>query len=170
MQILSVGKISASKNKGFTLLELIVVLLIISLTSALAVPQLTGVLSGANSKTAAKNIAASLRYARSRAVSEKIICLAVFDTDKNSLRLLSASKAKLSSEEKHSDKAKVYVLPEGVTLKSGTEDEKDKEEFRIAFYPSGASSGGELIVADEREKIYKIRVDFITGTVQVSDS
>jgi len=166
---LSVGKISASKNRGFTLLELIVVLVIISLTSALAVPQLTGALSGTNSKTAAKKIAASLRYARSRAVSEKIIYIVILNTDKNRLTLMSATKAELSSEE-HSDKAKVYVLPEGLTLKSGIELEKDKEEFRIAFYPSGSSSGGEVIVSDEREKTYKIRVDFITGTVQVSDS
>ncbi len=169
---MSVGKISASR--GFTLLELIVVLVIISLTSALAVPQLTGALSGTNSKTAAKKIAASLRYARSRAVSEKIIYIVILDTDKNRLTLMSATKAELSSEE-HSDKAKVCVLPEGLTLKSGTEREKDKhefnnDEFRIAFYPSGNSSGGEVIVADEREKTYKIRVDFITGTVQVSDS
>lgn len=166
---MSVGKISASKNKGFTLLELIVVLLIIGLTSVLAVPQLTGTLSGANSKTAAKKIAASLRYARSRAVSEKIIYLAIADMDKNSLSILSDSNTEQSSE-KPSDKAKVYVLPEGLTLKSEPEQEKDKEEFRIAFYPSGASSGGEIIVSDEQEKIYKIRVDFITGTVRVSDS
>ncbi len=164
MQILSVGKISASKNRGFTLLELIVVLVIISLTSALALPQLTGALSGTNLKTAAKKIAASLRYARSRAVSEKIIYVAILDTDKNRLMLMSPSKAD------NSDEAKVYVLPEGLRLKSGTEREKDRKEFRIAFYPSGSSTGGKVIVTDERGKKYIIRVDFITGTVQVSDS
>jgi general secretion pathway protein H len=72
-------------HRGFTLLELIVVLVIISLMSALVVPKLAGPMSNLDLKTASQKISASLRYARSRAASEKTTYAAVFDFDKNRL-------------------------------------------------------------------------------------
>jgi prepilin-type N-terminal cleavage/methylation domain-containing protein len=79
MRILSVGKISAIKyihvfkptigSGGFTLLELIVVLLIIGLMMALVTPRLIGSLTKMNLKTSAQKISSFLRYARSQAVS-----------------------------------------------------------------------------------------------------
>ncbi len=72
-------------TSGFTLLELIVVLVIIGLMSTLVVPKLMGPLSNLNLKTASQKISASLRYARSQAASEKVTYVALFDFDKNRL-------------------------------------------------------------------------------------
>jgi general secretion pathway protein H len=73
------------RNAGFTLLELIVVLMIIGLMSTLVVPKLVGPLADLNLKTASQKISASLRYARSQAASEKATYVALFDFDKNRL-------------------------------------------------------------------------------------
>ena len=74
--------------RGFTLLELIVVLMIIGLMSTLVVPKLVGPMGNLNLKTASQKISASLRYARSQAASEKTTYVALFDFDKNRLVII----------------------------------------------------------------------------------
>jgi general secretion pathway protein H len=164
--------------RGFTLLELIVVLLIISLVSAFVVPKLAGPMSNLNLKTASKKIAASLRYARSQAASEKTTYVALFDFDKDRLCIISPSLVKGDSEtpdeasEEQPDGEKgrlIYNLPDGVKLEKGVskEDEVDSGSYRIFFFPNGGSGGGEVIVVNKRGRQYKVSVDFITGTVQL---
>ncbi|MHB8908686.1 MAG: GspH/FimT family pseudopilin [Syntrophales bacterium] len=174
-------------RRGFTLLELIVVLVIISLMSALVVPRLMGPMSNLDLKTAAQKISASLRYVRSRAASEKRTYVALFDFDKNRLVIVNPPLLKgdfqgnnredrapiepPENEKEGPDGSKTYHLPDGVKLAKGVSREGAVTAglFRISFFPSGGSSGGEITLANERGKLYKIMVDFITGTVQLSE-
>ena len=169
--------------RGFTLLELLVVLVIISLTSVLVVPQLTGSLANTNLLTAAKKISASLRYARSQAASEKITYVAIFDFEKDRLSIMTGMtgmtgqeaqtgetlKEDLGDVEEPVIRSKSYDLPDGVKLEKGVsgEDEIDSGLFQIAFFPTGSSSGGDVILTNDRGKRYKISVDFITGIVRI---
>ncbi|NIO07655.1 MAG: hypothetical protein GTO40_06455, partial [Deltaproteobacteria bacterium] len=57
----------------------LVVLLIVGLISALVMPRLAASLPGVQLKSAARAVATSLRYARSRAVSESRLYVALFD-------------------------------------------------------------------------------------------
>ncbi|QTA84704.1 GspH/FimT family pseudopilin [Desulfonema magnum] len=163
------------KKQGFTFLELLVVLVIISLMSALVAPRLGGALSRMNSKTAAKKIAASLRYARSQAVSRKMPHIAVFDFDKNRIVIGNwkpetpgTGNWELGTGNRELEAGKIYDLPEGVKLESAIGGEVVSGLFQINFYPVGSSSGGGVIISDEQERLYKITVDFITGTVQLN--
>jgi general secretion pathway protein H len=176
-------------QRGFTLLELIVVLVIISLMSALVVPKLAGPMSNLDLKTASKKISASLRYVRSHAASEKTTYVALFDFDKNRLVIINPPLVKedfdinnrgafdrmlLEPPDNEKDRPgglKTYNLPDGVKLAKGVSREGDFNSgfFRIFFFPSGGSSGGEVTVANERGRQYKITVDFITGTVQLAE-
>ncbi len=166
--------------RGFTLLELLVVLVIISLTSVLVVPQLTGSLAKTNLLTAAKKISASLRYARSQAASEKITYVAIFDFEKDRLSIMTGMAGQeaqtgetlqedLGDGEEPVIRSKSYDLPDGVKLEKGVsgEDEIDSGLFQIAFFPTGSSSGGDVILTNDRGKRYKISVDFITGIVRL---
>ena len=163
--------------RGFTLLELLVVLVIISLTSVLVAPQLTGSLAKTNLQTASKKISASLRYARSQAASEKITYVAVFDFEKDRLSIKTGQEAQtgetlkedLGDGEEPVIRSKSYDLPDGVKLEKGIsgEDEIDSGLFQIAFFPTGSSSGGDVILTSDRGKQYKISVDFITGIVRL---
>ena len=159
MQTLSVGN-----KQGFTLFELLIVLVIVGLMSSLIAPNLFGNIGRMNLKTAAKSIAASLRYARSLAASEKITYLALFDFEKHSFSLLN---------EKNPDDVKVYHLPEGVrfqkAISASAKENMQSGIFRICFFPNGSGSGGEVILADERGSQYVIRVHFITGITELKE-
>ena len=178
-----------NSRKGFTLLELIVVLIIISLMSALVAPKLVGPMSNLDLKTASQKVAASLRYARSRAASEKTTCTALFDFDKNRLIIVNSplSKEELSAgnaqeverilselAENEKDRPgglRTYHLPDGIKLTKGIlrDDVFDSGYFRISFFPGGNSSGGEILLGGERGKQFRIAVDFITGIVRLSE-
>jgi general secretion pathway protein H len=177
-----------SNTRGFTLLELIVVLTIVGLMSILVVPKLVGPLGDLNLRTASQKISAALRYARSQAASEKATYVALFDFEKNRLVVVNsptpspgergvpgknreAPGGALDSDTERPGGLKTYVLPGGIKLTKGVsrEGEGSSGIFRVFFFPSGGSSGGEITVANERGRQYRISVDFITGTVQLSE-
>lgn len=165
------------KNKGFTLLELLVVLVIIGLVASMVSPKLAGSLSGLNTKTAAQKIAAALRYTRSKAASEKSMYRAQFDTEARTFvieKIEGFSNRIQLSDISDTDLPTLYSyeLPEGIFFKTdvGLSKEPDRNIFSVGFYPSGGSSGGGIIVEDVRGKGYRIQVDFITGSVRLMEA
>jgi len=174
----SIFNIQYSIPSGFTLIELLVVLVIISVMAAFVGPRIGGSMSNMNLRTASKKIAASLRYARSQAVSESRTYVALFDFDGN--RVMIRGGLTPRDENKGEDgeagdqvsrQAKAYELPEEVRLEKGisTDGEIDSGAFQIMFFSNGGSSGGELFLSNVRGNRYEIRVDFITGTVQLGE-
>ncbi|MDO8723351.1 MAG: hypothetical protein Q7J31_14170, partial [Syntrophales bacterium] len=127
-------------------------------------------MSNLDLKTASKKIAASLRYVRSHAASEKTTYVALFDFDKNRLVIINPPLVKgdfhinnrealdttpgepPDNEKDRPGGLKTYDLPDGVKLVKGVsrEGEFNSGFFRIFFFPSGGSSGGEITVANER--------------------
>jgi len=156
--------------RGFSLFEMIVVLIIISLTTAMIVPQLAGTLMKMNAKTSAKKVAAALRYARSRAVAEKIPYVSVFDLETNRMAVMDYRQwTEISASGKSffgaETGANVYNLPDGVRFERQS---RDRElSFQIAFYPTGAGTGGDIVIADEQDRKYTVHTDFLTGAVEL---
>jgi len=162
-----------SIEAGFTLIELLVVLVIVSVMVAFVGPRLAGSISNTNLKTASKKIAASLRYARSQAISESRTYEVRFDLDKNRMVIEGAETAR-EGEEKDEYDAQIrppntYQLPDDVRFEKAIwrDEEGDSGLFRILFVPNGGSSGGELLLRNERGHRYRIMIDVITGTVKV---
>ena len=132
-------------------------------------------MSNMNLRTASKKIAASLRYARSQAISESRTYTALFDLDKSRMVIRGGQAAQEGEEmgegggDQDSRKAKRYELPEDVRLDKAIwrEYEGDSGFFRIVFLSNGGSSGGELVLSNDRGNRYEVKVDFITGTVRV---
>ena len=70
--------------RGFTLVELLVVLVIASLVLALVGTSISRSISGAEMRTAARKLAASLRYTRTRAIISKSEQVFLVDTEERS--------------------------------------------------------------------------------------
>ena len=200
MPTLSAGKISVDKNKsavgrtvteksvvkrfffngfaGYTLLELLVVLIIIGLVSAMVAPKLVGSLHSLNIQTTAKRLASSLRYAREQAVSEKTTCVALLDINNHRLLIffnqdeLDERSSDYSGEEGVSKARLVYDLPTDITVEKieSFSGEAESDPFRIYFFPNGSSTGGKITLRNERQKQFQITVDFITASVTINDA
>ena len=170
------NKDERSIQSGFTLIELLVVLVIISIMAAFVVPRIAGSMSNTNLRTASKKIAASLRYARSQAISESRTYVALFDLDKNRVIIRGDQTAREEEEkddggDRDSRQTKQYELPEEVRLEKGisVDGEIDSGLFQIIFFSTGGSSGGELVLSNDRGNRYEVKIDFITGTVRLGE-
>jgi type II secretion system protein H len=165
----SAGKMSHDDHgsRGFSLIELIVVLVIVSLLTALATPSLTKTLQRMELKTASKKISAILRFCRSESVNKNRITLASFDTEAHLVSILSAE----LGEEK-STLERSYPIPQDVEVGKievgKTLMETSHPSFE--FYPNGGSNGGSAVIRREQGGAFFIQVDFLTGAVKLEDA
>jgi len=166
-----------SRAEGFTLIELIIVLVILSVMTTLVVPRLTQSLSRMNVESTARRVASALRLARSLAISEKVPYGAVFDMNADTLTVVSyqmtvKEEDSPESEANHRVPPRVYILTDGVHLKEGVTSNGETVTtgvFRMAFFPGGGSSGGEVVLGDNEDRSFSVTVDRIVGSVNINE-
>lgn len=155
-------------DRGFTLLELLIVLALIGLITAVAAPNFSGTLQSVQTRSAVKKVSAILRYARNQAVASQEIHRVVFDLDGRKVIFESAadSGAEATSVKKIRED---YTLPDRVTFQEARNRQGEIEtgEFIMEFYPAGNCSGGEVVLSGKPGQLYAIEVDFITGITEV---
>ena len=154
-------------SKGFTLLELVIVLIIISLLALLITPNLTKTLSHMEAKGAAKRIAAILRYCRSDAINKRRVNLVSFDTASNLVSVYS-----IDEDEAEPKAQRFYPLPGGVKMEKIEVGKTlfDSSVPTFEFYRNGGSNGGTVSIQGERGQAYSVRVEMLTGGVKVGES
>jgi type II secretion system protein H len=149
-----------SCEKGFTLLELILVMVIISTILAIAAPSLRGFFSSRKTHDTASNILSLIRFARSQAITEGHTYRLNFDSDKGVYWLTSDAAGAFSKL--NTDFGLEFPLPDDTTVeivkdddddKNNKEDEQDSETY-IAFFPQGMAEIGTITLTDRSgEKI-----------------
>lgn len=159
------------RKNGYSLLELIIVLILISLSAALVTPSLSRFSKTIELKAAAKKVSGILRYCRSEAVNKGLIYQVIFNPE---LREVKVQSIELNEEKKEGDKKeevskKTYSLPYGIEMKEVnlTSPQYPSDLPTVEFYPNGGSNGGSFLLNSREQKGYKIKVDFLTGVVKV---
>ncbi len=173
------------KNRGFSLIEMMVVLILISLSMFLATPLLSGFSKTVELKGATKKVSAILRYCRSEAVNRGKVYQALFDLDRRQVLVQSieeteedetamdevkdGTKDGTNDQAKNEPKQKTYILPKGVDIKEvkANSPEYPSDYAVIEFYPSGGSNGGTIRLDSPDRKGYLIKVNFLTGIVEI---
>lgn len=158
------------KERGFSLIELLVVLILLGLSLALVAPSLSRFLRTVELKGAAQKVSGILRNSRSEAVNKGKVYQVVFNTQSREVSVHSME----SSEEKDEKKedpipGKTYLLPEGIQMKGDPtiSSSSTSELSPIEFYPNGGSSGGTIFLDTPDRLGYKIQVHFLTGMVDI---
>ncbi len=148
----------ARSRKGFSLLELMVVLILVALAVGIVMPSFSRGLRGLELETAGRDLITQMRHARSQAIAgQKVFRVILIQKDGEDV-----SDSYVFANEFEQEIRKIF-LPEGVSLE--TED----QEFpvKISFYPNGRSSGALFTVKRETGRPMKISVDHITGFPRV---
>ena len=140
-----------------TMIEILVVLSIMAIGAAIVVPMVGG--TGASSgdlRSAARQIAAGLRHARSEAIAQRRETVLTLDLEKRSFRV--------------AQEPREIALPEKVEIKLFTaqSDLVNERQGAIRFFPDGGSNGGRVTVASGERK-YEVDVDWLTGRVAILD-
>ncbi len=145
-----------ARKDGFTLLELLVVLAIVALMMAIAVPRFAGALPGAELDSGARKLAAGLREARSLAVS---INRAVPFTLSGGANRYAIGRGGESKQ-----------LPENlaITLVTGSREITGANQGSIRFFPDGSSTGGRIELAGTGGN-RSIEVDWLTGRIRLGE-
>jgi general secretion pathway protein H len=158
------------RNRGFSLIELMVVLIVISISVSLVVPSLSRFSRTVELKGAAKKVSGILRYCRSEAVNKGRVYQALFDSNLREVRVQSMA-WKEEKDEKPEGKIppKTYSLPEGIWVKEADipSPQYPSDLPLIEFYPNGGSNGGAILLNSPENKGYKVKVHFLTGMVEV---
>lgn len=142
-------------NRGFTLVELLAVLVIFTIIAAVAAQYFGAAFSKARAKVITAELVSDIRYAQQIAIGERINCFVIFD-----------------------NKNKFYSIridgnPRPKTLKWVNYDKRidiitNFPENRFHFTSMGApSSGGTININDGTTKICTITVLPATGRIKV---
>lgn len=143
----------ACRRAGFTLVELLVVMVLAALMLSLVGTSLSRSISGAEMRSAAREMAASMRYTRTRAILDKQEHVFYVDTENRSYL---------------APKRERVELPEGMEVEMTTARSELTSESvgGIRFYPDGGSTGGHVKLA-ANGRIYRIDIAWLTGEATV---
>ena len=153
------------KSGGFTLLELILVLLLMGLIAGLTLPFVGSTLDRITLQSEVRQIASAILFARSEAVSRKTIFTFNINTETNQYWLEVPKEKEVTQSKQIDETVKIIGFD--------TNDETKTEGiFQILFYPRGNSSGGVLRIKsmDDKEEsnVYAVSIDPITSKPEIN--
>jgi prepilin-type N-terminal cleavage/methylation domain-containing protein len=149
---------------GFTLLELILVMVILSTVLAMAAPSLRGFFASRRSEDTAAQILALTRLARSQAISEGVIYRLNFDTQKRTYWLTAQQAG--AFEKLDTGFGRVFTLPKDVILELEELEEKDRDVF-LAFTPHGTATAGTIRLIDRSGRAIEVTCPTTTESFSI---
>jgi general secretion pathway protein H len=147
--------LSGARQSGFTLIEMIVVLVVLGLTLGLVLGRGPMHSSALDARMAAREVAQALRLARARAIALNRPIAVSLDIAARAVRI---------------DGAQYQALPRavGVTATSFAGAAIAGRVLAIRFAPDGSSSGVRIALG-EGGFVRQVVVDWLTGRVSVDD-
>ncbi len=140
-------------ERGFTLLETLIVLAIVGLALLAAVPAIRGPSAETNLRLHTVRIVAALKTARAQALAKGFDVAFAFDGQANAWSIEGAEPSPLPKE---------LVLK----LEAARVVSNKQKDVRLVFFSDGSATGGRLTVATSQRAL-TIAVSWLDGTVAV---
>jgi general secretion pathway protein H len=140
-------------SAGFSLLELMVVMVLVGLLFAVVGVSVSRSVSGAELRNAARELTAGLRHTRGQAIIQRQQLVFNVDADQRTWQAAGGESVR---------------LPDGleITLNTARSELTGENAGGIRFFPDGASTGGSVVLlADGRE--WHITVAWLTGEIGI---
>ena len=185
------GLFASNTEHGFTLIELILVLVIISIAFAIVAPAVGNRFGGSDPKRTAAQLRTTLELLRLRALTDGIEQRLVIDPEDNQYwqesgrqvakrkrvqhptsigeRVSSSARDDNEEESDHEDE-QITSSDEDIQLSATSLWVREEGEVEFRFYPDGTNSGGEITIERQRganEVAYIIALNPLLGTATV---
>jgi general secretion pathway protein H len=142
-----------SDERGFTLLELIVALIVIALATGVAIPTLARSTEAIRVRAEVAGFSAMLRHARERAIVTRRAQTVVIDPAAHRVSRLAGPDGEVRETRQLSERFTVEASP--------------PPALSVRFEPQGNSNGGDFRVSSG-DIVYRVTVDALTGRVRSS--
>jgi general secretion pathway protein H len=144
------------KARGFTLFEMLIVLVIVGLSLGLVLSRGAWRSPGLEARATADRVAGALRLARSQAIAGDHAVYLVYDAAAHAMAV---------------DGGPIMALPADMDVAMTTinSERLGGRIARIGFAPDGSSTGGRIVFARGVQRI-SVGVDWLTGRVTEADA
>jgi general secretion pathway protein H len=166
MRILKAG---ACNEAGFTLIELAMVVLVIGIVSAIAMPRFGGLLERQQMHRTINAIRGYARYLQAYAASEKCVYALTFDLDQQILSTASLPTLECPGQTR---RLPDYVVPSTVRILDVVTPENEKlgeGQVTTLFFPNGFVQPSVIHLGGIGVEPVTLMIEPLTGRVQVFD-
>lgn len=166
---------------GYTLIEILLVVVIIMVTAGISVPKFAESMKGAKLRTSARSVITAHRYARSTAVLHQKFMAIYFYTEQGKMEVVSLTPAGSGAGEatfgEGPGEEPVYQvtidrersLAEGVRFEDVEMEvpgQQEREAFWVNYFPSGTCDAYTLRLEDDSGRAMMVEIDPISGQVE----
>ena len=159
-----------NKQRGVTLLELLVVAALASILLAVVFPSIRAGLGTLELRSSARRLAAAARYARDQAIYRQRFFQLEIDTVSGTISVTDIDMDIDDTDQTRRARRRSFELPPAVrvgTIQPGEAD-ATSETRRFLFSPDGASDPFEIVLENPRRQV-QVSIDSLTGFPKVTD-
>ncbi len=143
-------------QRGFTLIELIAVIVLLGIATAAVTFSFSKSLQGAKVRAASRDLVAALRYTRGQAIVKGRQEVLSLDLDANAYRAPGKPTVQLPKD-MH------------LTLTTAEQEQTGANSGGIRFFPDGSSTGGNIAVY-QGQRVWRINVAWLTGDIALEEA
>jgi general secretion pathway protein H len=146
---------SRRRQAGFSLIEIVVVVMLIGLVLTVGAVTLTQGLGSAKIRAASRDLVAALRYTRGQAIVTRKEQVLELDVEKRAYVAPGKQAVELPGDME-------------LALLTAAQEQVDATTGKIRFYPDGSSTGGRVrLISGDKE--WHVEVAWLTGEVRMRE-